>query len=55
MNNKQAKKIRKAVGDIENPISRRVYRRIKKQFIKVPADSKAVFLAMIEETLNGKQ
>jgi hypothetical protein len=54
MNNKQAKKLRKIVGSLENPISRRVYRRLKKQFVKVPQDSKSLFLEMSQETLNGK-
>jgi hypothetical protein len=53
MNNKTAKKLRKAVGDISNPITRRVYRRIKKQYNKVPADSRAIFIEMTKDTLNG--
>jgi hypothetical protein len=54
MNNKQAKKIRKIAGDLSDPTIRRVYRRIKKQFTKVPSSSKALFLDMFAETLNGK-
>lgn len=55
MNNKQAKKLRQIVGSLDNPISRRVYRRLKKQFARVPEDSKSMFIEMSRETLNGKQ
>jgi hypothetical protein len=55
MNKKQVKKLRQIVGSLDNPISRRVYRRLKKQFNKVPQDSKAMFIEMSRETLNGKQ
>jgi hypothetical protein len=54
MNNKQAKKMRKIIGSLEDPISRRVYRRLKKQFITLPQDSKGLFIEMSQETLNGK-
>jgi hypothetical protein len=55
MNNRTAKKIRKAIGDITNPITRRVYRIIKKQYNKIPKDSRNVFIEMIKETLNGEK
>jgi hypothetical protein len=55
MRNKIAKKLRKVVGDITNPITRRVYRRVKKQYNKVPLDSRAIFIEMTNETLNGEK
>ena len=55
MNNRTAKKLRKAIGDISNPITRRVYRRAKRQYNKIPQDSRAIFIEMTRETLNGKK
>ena len=55
MNNRTAKKLRKAIGDISDPITRRVYRRVKKQYNKIPQDSRAIFIEMTRETLNGKK
>jgi hypothetical protein len=55
MNNRTAKKLRKAIGDITNPITRRVYRRVKKQYNKIPQDSRGIFIEMTRETLNGKK
>lgn len=55
MRNITAKKLRKIVGDISNPISRRVYRRLKKQYNLVPQDSRAIFIEMTKETLNGEK
>jgi hypothetical protein len=55
MRNTVAKKLRKIVGDINNPITRRVYRRLKKQYDLVPQDSKVVFVQMTKETLNGEK
>jgi len=55
MRNTVAKKLRNIVGDISIPITRRVYRRIKKQYNKIPHNSRAIFIEMTKETLNGEK
>lgn len=53
MNKKIAKKLRKIINP-NDAISRRVYRRAKEQYKKVPKNLKNNFLLALEETMNGK-
>jgi hypothetical protein len=55
MNKKTSKKLKAIIGDIDNPIMRRVYRRLKKQYNKVPEDSRSLFIEMTKETLNAEK
>jgi hypothetical protein len=55
MRNSKAKQLRKIVGDLSNQITRRVYRRLKKQYNKVPKESRMAFIEMSKETLNGSK
>lgn len=50
MNNKTAKKIRKIIKP-EDQITRRVYRRAKKQYTKTPRPLKAQFISELEDLL----
>jgi len=51
MNNEVAKKIRDIVKP-QDPITRRVYRRAKKQYMKTPKHLKADFLLSLSELLS---
>lgn len=55
MNNKIAKQLREIIGELDNPISRRVYRRLKKEYSKLPQEARPAFIEMSKETLNGKE
>jgi len=52
MNNKVAKKIRKITG-AEDAITRKVYRRAKKQYTKTPKNLRKDFLDSLESMLSG--
>lgn len=52
MNNKVAKRIRKITG-YQDDITRKVYRRAKKQYTKTPKNLKKSFLDSLESMLNG--
>lgn len=52
MNKKASKKLRKIINPCD-PISRRVYRRAKEQYKKVPAPLKDKFLINLEGLING--
>ena len=52
MNNRIAKRIRKIINP-SDPISRRVYRRAKEQYKKVPSPMKNKFLISLDKTING--
>jgi hypothetical protein len=54
MNNRIAKKIRKITGS-EDAITRKVYRRAKKQYAKTPKNLKKDFLKSLELMLSGKK
>ena len=51
MNNKKAKELRKLVN-FDDDISKRVYKRLKKQYRKLSADAKPIFINEIKKTLN---
>lgn len=50
MNNKKAKKLRKILNP-DNPISKRVYRRAKRAYSRLPENAKGDFLMGIEAML----
>lgn len=52
MNNRIAKKIRSIINP-EDTITRKVYRRAKKQYKKTPKPLRAKFLSSLEEMLGG--
>jgi len=52
MNGRIAKKIRK-ITHPQNTITKKVYRRAKKQYTKTPTPLKAQFLESLEKMLNG--
>jgi hypothetical protein len=52
MRSSVSKKIRKIINP-RDEITRRVYRRAKKQYIKVPEALKEDFLKSLEEMING--
>ena len=54
MNNKKAKQLRKLIN-FDDEISKRVYKRLKKQYKKLSKDAKLIFINQIKETLNGGQ
>ena len=54
MNNRTAKKIRSIVGN-NDEISRRVYRRLKKQYNKLSEKAKPIFLENAKRLLNGQE
>jgi hypothetical protein len=54
MNKKKTKKLRKCIGDIKDPISRRVFRRLKKQYLTLPEASKNIFLEMSSDLFKEK-
>lgn len=53
MNGRTAKKIRKIINP-EDAITRKVYRRAKKQYTKTPKPFKKDFLISLKELLGGK-
>lgn len=53
MNKTVAKKIRKIINP-RDEITRRVYRRAKKQYAKVPESLKEEFLESLNEMINGE-
>lgn len=53
MNKKVSKRIRKIINPTD-PISRRVYRRAKEQYKKVPNNLKEDFLLNLEKMINGE-
>jgi hypothetical protein len=53
MNNNVAKKIRKIIKPTDK-ITRRVYRRAKKQYTKTPSNLKKDFLLALEDTMSFK-
>jgi hypothetical protein len=53
MNGKISKKIR-SITNPEDPITRKVYRRAKKQYTKTPKPLRKDFLASLESILGGK-
>jgi hypothetical protein len=54
MNNKIAKKIR-SIFPNDDEISRRVYRRLKKQYNKLSEKAKPIFLENAKRLLNGQE
>jgi hypothetical protein len=54
MNNKAAKKIRSIINP-EDAITRKVYRRAKKQYKKTPKPLRAEFLSALEKMLGGNK
>ena len=54
MNNRAAKKIRKIINP-QDSITRKVYRRAKKQYNKTPKKLRADFLASLSLILDGNQ
>ena len=53
MNNRTAKKIRKIINP-QDAITRKVYRRDKKQYNKTPKNLKAEFLSSLSLLLEGE-
>tara|TARA_R110000803_G_scaffold59174_1_gene117647 strand:+ start:10774 stop:10947 length:174 start_codon:yes stop_codon:yes gene_type:complete len=53
MNKSVAKKIRKIINP-RDEITRRVYRRAKKQYCKVPKGLREEFLISLDEMINGE-
>ena len=54
MNKKASKRLRKIINPTD-PISRRVYRRAKDQYKKVPEKLKEGFLIALEKSINRDQ
>jgi hypothetical protein len=54
MNNKKAKELRKIIN-FDDEISKRVYKRLKKQYKKLSADARPVFIKQIKQTLNAEE
>jgi hypothetical protein len=54
MNNKKAKELRKLIN-FDDEISKRVYKRLKKQYKKLSADAKPIFINQIKKTLNAEE
>lgn len=52
MNGRTAKKIRSIINP-EDPITRKVYRRAKKQYNRTPKPLRAKFLSSLEDILGG--
>ena len=52
MNKKAAKKIRSIINP-SDPISRRVYRRAKEQYKKVPSNLKQDFIMNLQKMIGG--
>ena len=50
MNQRVAKKLRKICNPID-PVSKRVYRRLKKQYTRLPHYAKRDFIKLLEETV----
>jgi hypothetical protein len=53
MNKKVSKKIRKIINP-QDEVTRRVYRRAKKQYIKVPKGLRGDFLKSLDSMINGE-
>ena len=53
MNKKASKKIRKIINP-QDEVTRRVYRRAKKQYAKVPRNLREDFLKSLELMINGE-
>ena len=51
MNQRVAKKLRKICNPID-PVSKRVYRRLKRQYTKVPHHAKRDFIELLESTFS---
>jgi hypothetical protein len=49
MNQRVAKKLRKICNPVD-PVSKRVYRRLKKQYTKLPHHAKRDFIELLEKT-----
>lgn len=54
MNNKKAKELRKIIN-FDDEISKRVYKRLKKQYKKLSADARPIFIKQIKQTLNAEE
>jgi hypothetical protein len=54
MNKRTTKKIKQVIGDMSTPISRRVYRRLKKEFSKIPSSERDLFIDLFDKSLNNK-
>ena len=54
MNNKKAKELRKLIN-FDDDISKRVYKRLKKQYKKLSANAKPIFISEIKKTLNAEE
>tara|TARA_R110000772_G_scaffold158_4_gene726 strand:+ start:3221 stop:3382 length:162 start_codon:yes stop_codon:yes gene_type:complete len=52
MNNRTAKKLRTIINP-QDPITRKVYRRAKKQYTKTPKPLRSEFLASLNDLLSG--
>lgn len=52
MNNQKAKKLRSIISP-ENPVSRRAYRRAKKQYSRLPEKAKKDFLDGLEALMSS--
>tara|TARA_Y100001938_G_C8078272_1_gene427508 strand:- start:2051 stop:2260 length:210 start_codon:yes stop_codon:yes gene_type:complete len=51
MNQRVAKKLRKICNPID-PVSKRVYRRLKRQYTRVPHHAKRDFIKLLESTFS---
>ena len=51
MNQRVAKKLRKICNPID-PVSKRVYRRLKRQYTRVPHHAKRDFIELLESTFS---
>ena len=51
MNQRVAKKLRKICNPID-PLSKRVYRRLKRQYTRVPHHAKRDFIELLESTFS---
>lgn len=54
MNNKKSKELRKLINPSDD-ISKRVYKRLKKQYKKLSAEAKPIFINEIKKTLNAEE
>ena len=55
MNNRMSKKLRSMINLDDNVISKRVYRRLKKQYKKLSKDARPLFLEEVNQFLNAKR
>ena len=55
MNNRMSKKLRKMINLDDNVISKRVYRRLKRQYKKLYKDARPLFLEEVDQFLNAKR